>query len=543
MPLEDIPGLTGPSDLEEADLRDARYNKLLDRRWRLSNLYRILDKEGQEVTFCPNPVQWHFLANMHYLNTILKARQLGFTTLIQIFMLDACLFNANLRCGVIAHNQRDAKAFFNDKIKYAYDRMPHEIRKARTTVIDSAGELTFSNGSSIRVGTSLRSGTLQYLHVSEYGKICAKYPEKAAEIRSGAFNTLQAGQVIFVESTAEGQEGDFYRITSEALSRARRKEPLTALDFKFHFYPWHEQKEYRLDPTGVTITPEYQRYFERLAQPDVRTGRPAIHLDDAQKAWYVKKSEQQGEFMKREYPSYPEEAFEQAVEGAYYARQLAQADMEGRIGFCPHDPALSVELYFDIGRDTTSIWFLQKYRKEIRFINYFADSGEGLPYYVSRLSELARERGYRYRRFVFPHDMAVKEWTREDNRTRLEIAESLGLKPAEIAPNISIEDGIEASRRLFSRCIFDATNCDEGIRGLRSYRKEWDDKLGRWKDNPYHNWASHPADSFRMFGVTFSEEEEKMVLQERTVNDRVMENYSRDNRLPDRAEGAISLWD
>ena len=67
-----------------------------------------------------------------------------------------------------------------------------------------------SNNSSIRVGTSLRSGTLQYLHISEYGKLCAQFPEKAREVRTGALNTVQAGQVVFIESTAEGQEGHFF---------------------------------------------------------------------------------------------------------------------------------------------------------------------------------------------------------------------------------------------------------------------------------------------------------------------------------------------
>src|SRR5829696_9052324 len=93
----------------------------------------------------------------------------------------------------------------------------------------------FSNNSSIRVGTSLRSGTLQYLHVSEYGKLCAKYPEKAREVRTGALNTIQSGQVVFIESTAEGQEGHFFELSEAARAKERRGVPLTPLDFKFLF--------------------------------------------------------------------------------------------------------------------------------------------------------------------------------------------------------------------------------------------------------------------------------------------------------------------
>ena len=85
---------------------------------------------------------------------------------------------------------------------------------------DSADTLTFGNNCSVRVSTSMRSGTLQYLHVSEFGKICAQEPEKAREIVTGALNTVEAGQFIVIESTAEGQEGPFYEMTQRARTRA-----------------------------------------------------------------------------------------------------------------------------------------------------------------------------------------------------------------------------------------------------------------------------------------------------------------------------------
>jgi hypothetical protein len=83
----------------------------------------------------------------------------------------------------------------------------------------------------------MRSGTLQCLHVSEYGQLCAKFPDKAREVRTGALNTVQAGQVVFIESTAEGKEGHFYELCEAAQSKQRIGMPLTSLDFKFHFFP------------------------------------------------------------------------------------------------------------------------------------------------------------------------------------------------------------------------------------------------------------------------------------------------------------------
>jgi hypothetical protein len=217
-----------------------------DRRWRLNNLYTIKDKAGNAIPFRMNANQEQLLSELWTLNIILKARQMGFTTLIQLVMLDACLFNSNTSAGIVAHNREDAEAFFDDKIKFAYDHLDPEIQKAVPATQDSAKSLTFANGSRIRVGTSLRSGTFQYLHVSEFGKTCAQFPAKAKEIVTGAFNAVEAGQFIAVESTAEGQEGTFYDMVMEAKRNAELQRQLTPLDFKLHFFAWWKDKTYSL---------------------------------------------------------------------------------------------------------------------------------------------------------------------------------------------------------------------------------------------------------------------------------------------------------
>jgi hypothetical protein len=273
-----------------ADSR-ALASQLSDWRWRLNNLYFITDKEGRRVRFELNWAQEALFGEMHYLNAILKARQLGFTTFIQIFMLDACLFNSNVRAGTIAHRLDDAKTIFRDKVKYPYDNLPEGIRNIRRKLSDSADELVLSNNSSLRVGTSLRSGTLNYLHVSEYGKLCAQFPDKAREVRTGALNTVQAGQVAFIESTAEGQEGHFFELCETAQAKQRMCTALTPLDFKFHFFPWWKCPDYQLDPAGVVIPEPMARYFDKLRD----TG--GIELNDRQRAWYVKKAETQAADM------------------------------------------------------------------------------------------------------------------------------------------------------------------------------------------------------------------------------------------------------
>ena len=130
---------------------------LTDPLWRLENLYQIIGKNGQSQVFKLNWAQKMLYNDMWYCNIILKARQLGISTFICMLFLDRCLFNDNKAAGVIAHTREDAEYLFK-RIKYAYDKLPASIRAERPSKTDSARELTFSNGSSIRVGTSMREG-------------------------------------------------------------------------------------------------------------------------------------------------------------------------------------------------------------------------------------------------------------------------------------------------------------------------------------------------------------------------------------------------
>lgn len=177
---------------------------------------------------------------------MLKCRQIGITTFFSILLLDKVLWEDNVQCGVIAQTLDDASNIFKDKLKFAFDQLHPAIKPLFKLVGDSAKELAFSHGSVIRVGTSLRSSTLQYLHISEFGKICAKDPEKAREIISGSLNTVHVGQSIAIESTAEGKEGYFYDMCQRALEHKRLEKEYGPLDFKCFFFPWHEHPNYSM---------------------------------------------------------------------------------------------------------------------------------------------------------------------------------------------------------------------------------------------------------------------------------------------------------
>jgi hypothetical protein len=342
------------------------------------------------------------------------------------------------------------------------------------------------------VGTSLRGGTFQKLHVSEYGKIAARYPDKAKEIKTGALNTVHAGQQIFVESTAEGNQGEFYDLCKRAMNLRDQGVTLTALDPKLHFYPWFRNLEYQLD-AEVNVDMKMQDYFKKI---DVEE---KFILSPQQKAWYIKKWEQQGEEMKREFPSTPEEAFEQSMEGAYFTRQMTMVRKDGGVGRFPYMPNFPVYTFWDLGmNDSMAIWFMQHIDKKYRFIDYMEDYGEALQYYIDALTR----RGYMYKEHFWPHDGTVKDLS--TGKERRQTAMELGLRPITIIPRTkSVNDDIQLMRDVLPLCEFDDGKCSQGIAHLDNYRKEWDDRAGVWKDRPRHDQASHGADAFRAFAVGF----------------------------------------
>lgn len=468
-----------------------------DRNWRLNNLYYITDKNGNKVLFKMNEAQHHLLNNFWYLNIVLKARQRGFTTLICIVWLDTILFNDNVRCGIIADTLINVGVIFRDKIKFAYDNLPPALQNARKAIKNDAGELLLDNNSSVRVGLSMRSGTLQFLHISEFGKICRKFPQKAQEIITGALNTVAEGQFVVIESTAEGQGGKFYDMTNIAQSLMLSKKPLTSMDYKFHFYSWWDADEYELDPEGVVITEDDHKYFSKVEQ---QIGR---RINMRKRAWYVKKRATQDGKMKQEYPSTPKEAFEQAIEGAYYADEMIKVRSEGRICRIAAIPSIPVHTFWDLGRnDLNAIWFMQEVRTQYRFIRYYENSGEGLAHYIKYL----KDTGYMLGTVYVPHDACHKLLGQEDSVDD-QIRKSLpGVKVRMVQRIPRTTDGINMMRDKFPSCLFDEVNCAKGIPHLDNYRKQWNDTLAVWRDEPLHDAASNCADAIRQFAQGYVED-------------------------------------
>lgn len=245
-------------------------------------------------------------------------------------------------------------------------------------------------------------------------------------------------------------------------------------------------------------TPKGKNHFHALAQmakesPDwlyqelraSETGiLPASELEDARR-----------QMTPEQYAQEFECAFDVPALGAIYAAELAKAREEARICAVPCDGAALVHTAWDLGvGDNTCIWFWQSVGREIRLIDYYTASGQPVTHYLSVL----RQRGYTYGDHFVPHDAEARE--RWSAATMVQTAESQGFRMT-VLPRENVEQGINAVRMMFSRCLFDERKCAEGLDALMNYRREYADKLGEFKPTPLHDWASHGADAFRYLAM------------------------------------------
>lgn len=193
-------------------------------------------------------------------------------------------------------------------------------------------------------------------------------------------------------------------------------------------------------------------------------------------------------------------SFDAAILGAYYGRELAEAEDAGRIGNVACDPALPVHTAWDLGiGDSTAIWFFQVVGKELRVIDHYEASGYSLAHYASVLEA----RGYRYGIEFLPHDGMARELG--TGRSRFETLHSLTNRWPRIVHKQTVHDGINAVRLTIGRAWFDAAKCHDGLEALRAYHAEYDEKKKVFDDRPAHTWASHSADAARYMALAWRE--------------------------------------
>lgn len=301
------------------------------KRWRMNNLYWIITKSGTKELFKMNRAQTHFFdnylnpeipANFYYRHIILKARQLGFTTFIDLWILDEILFNTNRDALIIAHTITDATEIFDKKIDYAIRNMSEEVKGASfklvrnsakkiQVVVDYGPEQGSTSG--IQVSSSGRSGTYFYIHISEFAKLCLMYPQKAKEVETGTFPAVPFDGNIFIESTAEGMAGRFYEIFNEGWPVRKTITTMKSrVIFLPHFYNW-QYDDAEMDKITECI-PTNQMEMCEIDWAEYQT----LHsLTDKEITYYYMKWLQMGgknstdavHKLHQEFPTTPEEAF------------------------------------------------------------------------------------------------------------------------------------------------------------------------------------------------------------------------------------------
>lgn len=209
--------------------------------------------------------------------------------------------------------------------------------------------------------------------------------------------------------------------------------------------------------------------------------------------------------------------FDLGQEGAYYAKLMNRAELDGRVGMVPHEPYELVNTTWDLGmRDSTSIIFWQSVGKEIRILDAYEMNGEGLDHYVRVLKQKENENGWQYGRHFAPHDIRVRELT-SGARTRLEVARQLGIN-FEIVPDMSIQEGIEVVRGTFPRLWFNDTKTIHLRKAIENYHKKFNERLNVYSDRPEHDWSSHYADALRYLCVGLDLADGKQMTEQDAEN-------------------------
>lgn len=198
--------------------------------------------------------------------------------------------------------------------------------------------------------------------------------------------------------------------------------------------------------------------------------------------------------------------FNSPILGAYYGREMRQAESDKRIRKVPWDEALPVHTAWDLGySDDTAIWFYQVVRDEIHLLECHVSSGQPLEFY----SGLVKAKPYRYGFHWLPHDARAKTLASGGRSIEEQLGEQLGYGTICIVPNLAIEDGIQAARRMLLQSWFDEAGCMDGCEALRQYQREWDEDRKAFRERPRHDWTSHAADAFRMLAVAWEREPKK----------------------------------
>ena len=476
-----------------------------NREWRLDNLYAVVDRVGRMVPFWLKPQQRLMLRNMHTRNLLLKYRQMGGTTFWLVLMFDTCMFEPHKVCALLMHDKQTGVQKMRIIMRKMHAALDPALQDLNPIDAKQREMLLFKNGSSLQATASMLGGTTHVMHWSEFGKICANDPKLADSLVNDSLPSVSKECIVGVESTGEGNVGYFAQWVLEALDSQQAGRPVTSTDWKLLFFGCQDDPDCtKVDWEGDVIPEWLQVYFDRLEKDK------KIVCSPAHKAWYlseIKRVNKTGEpgnghvKVKNNFPHTPEEAMEDDVEGSILEHEFDYLYRNNRIGHFPFDNRLPVDLWMDIGRDTTAIWFSQDRDGMTRFIRYYENKGHNLPFYAAILKNEQGKHGYVWGRIMLPHDGRHSDVGMGEHETRWSVLEKLmGCKIQPPPPRpMSIDDDVELARAKIIQCQFHEVDCGAGLKALKSVSWRVDARYGVYARDIKHNWASHGFAGFRTY--------------------------------------------
>lgn len=183
------------------------------------------------------------------------------------------------------------------------------------------------------------------------------------------------------------------------------------------------------------------------------------------------------------------------LEASYYVTTISALRKRGQICSVPFDPAGLVYLVADVGFDSTAIWFFQLVGREIHVIDFYESTGKPISHYISVLKAKKLKYNYQYGYFFLPHDANQREM--QSGITLSKAIENFGFEVFPMDCEVNVDFGIDRVLMKLPQCWFDEEKCEDGIEALEHYRRTYNEELKIYMEKPLHDWASHPADSFR----------------------------------------------
>ena len=280
---------------------------------------------------------------------------------------------------------------------------------------------------------------------------------------------------VVLDETGQIRPSAWYSVLRPALSDRKGWAIFAGTPAGKNFF-WQIREEARLNPETHLL----------MELPASKTGiLDAEELRDA-------KAQMTEEAYATEY----EISFEAAIPGAYYAKIIGELYDENRIGAWPFDPELPVDFAADLGfTDSCSWWGWQTTPGGYRIVEFYEADGHPISHYIQYL----KNRPYKVGNVYLPHDAKAKSLQTGKSIVEQFLAE--GIRP-QIAPELSLQDGIEAARVVLQRCWFNEETTYDGVNHLRGYQREWDERTQTFRSRPKHDQHSHAADAFRYFALS-----------------------------------------